>query len=184
MVDEKKSAKEIQSKLDELKKKVDESRSVRMTVLESMGTQYAGMSHEDRIVEEYQCLFETQMFVDEMEYVLTEGWLKNLGAKMKDATKKGMLALTSKTVKPIIGLVGLGVSTMFGGVIPTIIMKTMNFIEKNGRQISNAFERQYTRYKNSKGVIAQMNFQIDDGGNYSLRFYDKDKVFRLLNLDD
>lgn len=179
MIDDKKSANEIQSKIDELKKKVDESRAIRMTVLESMG-----MPCEDKILLEYQCLFETQMFVDEMEYVLTEGWLRNLGKKTVGITKKSLKVVASKTVAPIIGLVGLGISTVFGGVLPTFCMRVMEFFEQNGKMLANSIERQYTRYKNHKGVITKMDFETEDGGNYSLRFYDKDKVWRLLNLDD
>ena len=35
-------------------------------------------------------------------------------------------------------------------------------VEKHGKALSNAFERQFTRFANSKGIIAEMDFSIKD----------------------
>ena len=62
----------------------------------------------------------------------------------------------------------------------------MDFIEKNGKGLTNTFERCATMYANSKGVITKMDYTVggDKNKTYSMRFYKKDMVWRILNTSD
>lgn len=180
MLDDKKSAKEIQNKLQQLKKEVNEAVQKKMLLSEA-----ETLSEEQKTYLPYNCLFESETFITEMEYMLTEGWLKNLGSKIADTSKKALATVGKKSIGPILGLAGLSVSVLTGGAIPTILIKAMDFLEKNGKQLRNSFERVYTTFKNSKGIITRMNFKTKNNkSEYSLRFYQKDMVWRLLNTSD
>lgn len=180
MIDDKKSANEIKSKLEQLKKEVNEALQNKILLSES-----ENLTEDQKISMSYSCLFESETFLTEMEYMLTEGWLKNLGSKIADTSKKALATVGKNSIGPILGLAGLSVSYLTGGAIPTILIKTMDYIEKNGKKLRNSFERAYSTFKNSKGIITRMDFKTKDTKKqYSLRFYQKDMVWRLINLGD
>lgn len=62
----------------------------------------------------------------------------------------------------------------------------MDFLERNGKQLKNSFDRMATMYANSKGVITKADYTLDGDAKkrYSMRFYQKDMVWRVLNIDD
>ena len=106
--------------------------------------------------------------------------------KVKDFSQKTVKFLTNKTLAGILSLGGLGLSAATGGWGATMVIRAMYAVERHGKQLSNAFERQFTRLANSKGVITAMEFGIKDqkDSKYAMRFYVKDMVWRVLNLND
>ena len=110
----------------------------------------------------------------------------SLGKKMKDLGTKTLEGLTKYSVGPILSLGGIAVGIVTGGLGAELILKTMDVIERHGKKLRNTFERTYTSFVNSKGVITKMNFSIKDNEKkkYSLRFYQKELVWRMVNLTD
>lgn len=106
--------------------------------------------------------------------------------KVKDFSQKAVKILTDKTLSGIVSLGGLAVSTITGGWGATLALKAIYAVERHGKVLANAFERQFTRFANSKGVITSMDFKIKDqkDSGYSMRFYAKDMVWRVLNIKD
>ena len=106
--------------------------------------------------------------------------------KIKDFGVKTIKALTDKTFQGIVSLGGLSISVLTGGWGATLALKAIYAVERHGKVLANAFERQFTKFSNSKGVITQMDFGIKDqkDSKYSARFYAKDMVWRVLNVKD
>ena len=77
-------------------------------------------------------------------------------------------------------------SIITGGWAAATVLKVIYVIEKKGKILRNSFERAYTRFANSKGVITKMDFNINGkkDSKYSMRFYVKDMVWRVLNVGD
>lgn len=114
------------------------------------------------------------------------GLTKQVGAKIADVSKKGMEACTKYSIGPMLSLGGIGLGVITGGWGAELIIKAMDLIEKQGKQLRNSFERVQTMYANSKGVITKMDYTVggDKDKTYSMRFYDKDMVWRVLNTSD
>ena len=140
-------------------------------------------------------LLESKEYQDAICYiVLNEGWLgdkiksvgKAIGGKLKDVSGKTVQFLTKSAIVPMLSLGSLSMSIFTGGWAAAGILKLMYFIERQGKKLRNGFERTYTRYANSKGTIAMMDFAIQGNKDlkYSMRFYEKDKVWRVLNTSD
>ena len=81
---------------------------------------------------------------------------------------------------------GIAVGVITGGLGAELLIKAMDFIERNGKGLRNTFERCATMYANSKGVITKMDYTVGGDANkkYSMRFYKKDMVWRVLNVSD
>ncbi len=110
---------------------------------------------------------------------------KNIASKLVDASKKGLQTFSKYSIGPILSLAGVGVGILTGGALAELAIKAMDIVEKNGSGLKNSFDRAMSKYANSKGVITNMNFKAAGGKkNYSLRFYKKDLVWRLINVDD
>lgn len=121
--------------------------------------------------------------------MLNEGFFKNLATKLKTKSLEAVKLLTSKTLSGIVSLAGIGVSIFTGGLGAALVLRAIYAVEKHGKVLSNAFEKQFTRFVNSKGVILSIDFSLknnssEDSTRYSLRFYVKDMSWRLLNIDN
>lgn len=202
MVNAKKSAKEIQKKLDELKGQVKESYELKLIQHQSMlleSGQSLLITEDEKNQFLLEALLENEDFQNSVaNLMITEGFFgKALGAiskaipdkvkqKVKDFGSKTIQAVTKGAIGPILSLGGLGMSILTGGWAATTILKVMYVIEKKGKILRNSFERAYTQFANSKGVITKMDFSIDGkkDSKYSMRFYVKDMVWRVLNVND
>ena len=73
-----------------------------------------------------------------------------------------------------------------GGLLGELLVKAMYIMERQGKYLKAAFERNMTAYANSKGAIARFDYLLDGDKKkkYSMRFYGKDLVWRVLNLSD
>ena len=112
--------------------------------------------------------------------------MSDLGKKLKSATMTGLQRLSKSAFGPMLSLVGIGAGILTGGLAAELIVKAMYIIERRGKYLRNAFERTYTKYANAKGILTRMDFTIDGDKKkkYSMRFYDKDKVWRVINVAD
>lgn len=191
-------AKAVQKKVDELKSQLKESFDIHARMFKStkLLTEGTSLLTED----EKQCIFldvllESKEYQDAIyEMMLNEGWLgdkikgvgKAIGSKLKDVGGKTVQFLTKSAIMPMLSLGSLSASIFTGGWAAAGILKLMYFIEKQGKKLRNGFERAYTRYANSKGTIAEMDFAIQDKKDlkYAMRFYEKDMVWRVLNTSD
>ena len=102
------------------------------------------------------------------------------------AGKKGIETCTKYSIVPILKLGGIALGAVTGGWGAELIIKTMDLIEKQGKNLRNTFERVMTKYANSKGVITYMDYHLEGNKDktYSMRFYTKEMVWRVLNLND
>ncbi len=109
-----------------------------------------------------------------------------LGSKLKTASMSGLQKLSKSSIGPMLSLAGVGVGILTGGLGAELILKTMDIIERKGKYIRNAFERTYTKFANTKGVMTKIDFTVgnDEKKKYSARFYSKDLVWRVLNTAD
>ena len=183
----------IKSKLDELKRQLDESyemvakrRYLRSRMLNE------DMRKSPELEEEmfYDALLECKAYQEYLgSYMLNEGlgdiW-KGFKNKVKEFSGKAIKTLTQSAIMPILSLGSIGMSVFTGGWAATGILRLMYAVERQGKKLRNSFERAYTTYANSKGIYAKMNFSIDKDKEqkYSLRFYEKDLVWRLINTTD
>lgn len=114
-----------------------------------------------------------------------KGVAKKMSSKLADASKKGLQKFSKYSIGPILSLAGVGVGILTGGALAELAIKAMDIVERNGKGLRDSFNRAMSKYANSKGVITRMDFKSEDGKNgYSLRFYMKDMVWRLINLED
>lgn len=191
-------AKAVQKKIDELKGQLKESFDchARRFINQKMLTEGTMLLTES----EKQCilldvLLESKEYQDAIcQMMLNEGWLgdkiksvgKAIGNKLKDVGGKTVQILTKSALVPMLSLGSLSLSIFTGGWAAAGILKLMYIIEKQGKKLRNGFERAYTRYANSKGAIAEMDFAIQDKKDlkYAMRFYEKDLVWRVLNTSD
>lgn len=106
--------------------------------------------------------------------------------KIKDVSEKALGALKSGALAPILSIAGIGLMVVTGSWGIALIIACMTLISKHGKFLKASFDKQYERFKNSKGVIAQMDFAIKGHADYkySMRFYIIDQVWRVLNLRD
>lgn len=202
MVNAKKDAKEIQKKLKELKGQVKESYELKLIQHQSMLLE---SGHSLLITEDEKNQFLLEALLENEEFqnsvanlMITEGFFgKAFGAiskvipdkvkqKVKDFGSKTIQVVTKGAIGPILSLGGLGLSIITGGWAAATVLKVIYVIEKKGKILRNSFERAYTRFANSKGVITKMDFNINGkkDSKYSMRFYVKDMVWRVLNVGD
>ena len=202
MVNAKKDAKEIQKKLNELKGQVKESYELKLIQHQSMLLE---SGHSLLITEDEKNQFLLEALLENEEFqnsianmMINEGIFgKALGAiskvipdkvkqKVKDFGSKTIQMVTKGAIGPILSLGGLGLSIITGGWAAATVLKVIYVIEKKGKILRNSFERAYTRFANSKGVITKMDFNINGkkDSKYSMRFYVKDMVWRVLNVGD
>lgn len=207
MVEQNKSADEIKKKLASLKSGVKEScrkyvekyrnkallTENRFVLTETMKNKiFLKSLCENKDFQEACC------YMLLSDYLITEGWIGNafkkltnlipdkVKQKVKDFSVKTLKTLTSKTMGAILSLGGLALSIFTGGWAATAILRVMYTIEKQGKKIRNAFESCYTRFANSRGIMTQMDFSLKDSKDkkYSMRFYTKDMVWRVINTAD
>ena len=109
-----------------------------------------------------------------------------ISTKIKGGAKQLAKVAGSTAFKGILKGAGIAVSVATLGIGPTVIIKLFDFFETYGKNVRNTIERQFTRFANSKGVIAEMTLSLktDEASNYSLRYYITDKVWRGINLTD
>ena len=210
MLNDKKSEDEIKKQIAALKKDIKES--VQRKIIDKLGIMQLNES-KFLITEaqKNQFLFEAVCKNDiiceaVVQRLIAEGFFKNmltkaknskaagalkdvtasLGKKMKDLGTKTLEGMTKYSVGPILSLAGIATGIATGGLGAELILKTMDIIERHGKKLRNTFERAYTDFANSKGVITKMNFSVkgDEKKKYSLRFYQKDLVWRMANLSD
>lgn len=87
---------------------------------------------------------------------------------------------------PILKIAGISLTILSGAWGIGLLIAVLMLIDKHGKQLKAAFEKQWTRFANSKGVITRMNFAIKDNPKlkYSARFYIKDMTWRVINISD
>lgn len=204
-------AKTITANLKNLKNTVTESCNKKFKILQNK----ALLSESKFLLTEQlknqifiESLIESEQFQDIiLDSLISEGFLSNIASKFKGKSKqdavtgsmskkwtdkikdfgvKTIKALTDKTFQGIVSLGGLSISVLTGGWGATLALKAIYAVERHGKVLANAFERQFTKFSNSKGVITQMDFGIKDqkDSKYSARFYAKDMVWRVLNVKD
>ena len=192
-------AKEVQKKLDELRKQIKESYQIRLNkyinkavLLE--GTVILTEAKKQELM--LDVLLESKEFQDAViQQMINEGFLdkikgigKALGKGLKKFGSDALQSMTKGVIGPMLSLGGLAMSIATGGWAAAAILRLTYIIEKQGKKLRNGFEKAYTAYANSKGAIAKMDFQIkvDEKStqNYSMRFYEKDMVWRVLNTSD
>ncbi|MEG2937898.1 MAG: hypothetical protein RR812_05770 [Vagococcus sp.] len=200
LIADKKSNDEIKTELKKLKSNVKESYSKKLNVCKNYKFILEGkrnLSSTKRQELLIESLYGNREYLRCVEKIVSEGFLSNSFSaiknkmkgfkdKIKDVGSKGLEAITKGAVGPILKLGGLGVSLLVNGFGPTLILKTMDIIEQHGKKLRNCFERQYSKFVNSKGVIAEMNFSLKDDPKkkYSARFYITDMVWRVVNVTD
>ena len=211
MRNDKASEEDIKKTVAQLKKQVNES--MRGKLLREYGSLKVLQESQFMVNEGVrnrlmlESVYENRMIMEAVtERMLREGWfgdklakLKNtkaakfvkdqsakLGKKMADIGSKGIQAVTKYSIGPILQLGGIAIGVITGGLGAELLIKAMDFIEKNGKGLRNTFERCATMYANSKGVITKMNYTVggDKNKKYSMRFYQKDMVWRVLNVSD
>lgn len=104
--------------------------------------------------------------------------------KIKDLSEKALGALKDGALGPILSIAGIGLMVITGSWGIALILATMTLIAKHGKYLKASFDKHWEAFKNSKGVIAQMDFNIKDNPDlkYSMRFYIIDQTWRVLNL--
>lgn len=200
LVNDKASADEIKSALNKLKSEVKESMAKKIglknTKFLNESLRYITEDQKQQYMLEF--IFENKMMTDAIaRRLVAEGIFSNmkakfkakmsdLGKKLKSATMTGLQRLSKSAFGPMLSLVGIGAGILTGGLAAELIVKAMYVLERRGKYLKNAFERSYTKYANSKGVLTRMDFTIDGDKKkkYSMRFYDKDKVWRVINVAD
>ena len=202
MIKDKKSSDEITKKLKELRSGVKESINKQISILKNK----ALLTESKFILTEkikneltIKALCERQEFQNlVVEQLINEGFFgkafdkftskisDKVNQKIKDFGAKTIKTITSKTTSAILSLGGIALSVATGGWAATLALKAIYAVERHGKVLRNAFERQYTRFANSKGIITEMNFSLKDkkDSKYAMRFYVKDMVWRVLNLQD
>jgi hypothetical protein len=104
--------------------------------------------------------------------------------KLKDMSEKALGALKDGALGPILSIAGIGLMVITGSWGIALILACMTLIAKHGKYLKASFDKHWEAFKNSKGVIAQMDFNIKDNPDlkYSMRFYIIDQTWRVLNL--
>lgn len=207
LVDKKASKDEIEKKLKKLKAGVTESLCSKISVYRSsmLNENMSFVLTEDMKTSMLlESLVESDEFIEAVtmrminEGMLDEGFLgkafdklssvipDKVKSKMKDFSMKAVKAITSKTTTAIASMAGLATGILTGGLAAELAIKAIYAVERHGKTLRNAFERQFTRFANSKGVISKMDFKIKDqkDSKYSMRFYVKDMCWRVLNTAD
>ena len=197
LVDQKKSAEEIAVQLEKLRKEVKESFNA---TLQKMMNRAKMLNESFMLTEETMqkaqicALLESKTFQGLLlQKMVNEGFFsalgdlaKKAGSAMADASAKAVKTVTSKAFAGALSLGGLAIGIFTGGLAAELVLKGIYAVERHGKALANAFERQYKRFANSKGVFAKMDFKIDgqEKSSYSMRFYSKDMVWRVLNTAD
>lgn len=106
--------------------------------------------------------------------------------KIKDMSEKALGALKDGALAPILSIAGISLLVVTGSWGIALILACMTLISKHGKYLKAAFDKHFEAFKNSKGVIAQMDFNIKghEDLKYSMRFYIIDQVWRVLNLNN
>lgn len=104
-------------------------------------------------------------------------------AHLKDAVLE---KIRDGALAPILKIAGISLTILSGAWGIGLLIAVLMLIDKHGKQLKAAFEKQWTRFANSKGVITKMDFGIKDNPKlkYSARFYVKDMVWRVVNTSD
>ena len=103
---------------------------------------------------------------------------------IKDLSEKALEKLKDGALAPILSIAGIGVMVVSGAWGIALILACMTLISKHGKYIKASFDKHWDAFKNSKGVITQMDFNIKNNPDlkYSLRYYIIDQTWRVLNL--
>lgn len=104
--------------------------------------------------------------------------------KLKDMSEKALGALKDGALGPILSIAGITLMIATGSWGIALILACMTLIAKHGKYLKASFDKHWEAFKNSKGVIARMDFNIKDNPDlkYSMRFYILDQTWRVLNL--
>ena len=206
MMNDKTGEDKIRKTVEQLKKQVGESMRRKAlpykTLMES--NFMAAEDVRSRLLAEAVC--ENGAIMEAVaERLLAEGWfgdqlakIKNsnivkfvkdkaqqLGKKLSDAGSKTLEAVTKYSIGPMLRLGGITVGAIVSGFNAELVIKAMEFVEKHGKKLKNTFDRFQTEYANSKGVITRMDYKVEGSDSkYSMRFYKKDMVWRVLNVSD
>lgn len=210
MMNDKASEKEIKKTVQELTKKVHES--VKSALVSKYGMKILteskfmiSRSERDQLIVESMCKNSLVMEAITQRLVM-EGWfgdklakLKNskatefikqksaqLGKKLADVGSKGIQTMTKYSIGPMLQLGGIAIGAITSGLYAELIIKAMDFVERNGKAVKNTFERCATAFANSRGVITKVDYHLtgDEKKTYSMRFYEKEMVWRILNTSD
>lgn len=203
MVDNGKKADDIAKKLKELKGDVKESiqsylscRRICSSALLKESTQLTEKQKQEVFI---SALLESKVFQDAMcQQLISEGFFgdafKKLSNKIPDKFKQKVKDFSAKTLKTLgsgtfqglLSLGGIAMSVATGGWGAALLLRCTYALERHGKSLRNSFERQWTKFANSGGVFTRMDFKIEgqEKSAYSMRFYSKDMVWRVLNVAD
>lgn len=103
---------------------------------------------------------------------------------IKDLSEKALEKLKDGALAPILSIAGIGLMVASGAWGIALILACMTLISKHGKYLKAAFDKHWDSFKNSKGIITQMDFNIKENPDlkYSLRYYIIDQTWRVLNL--
>lgn len=103
---------------------------------------------------------------------------------VKDITDKAIEKLKDGALAPILSIAGLGLTVLTGGWTIAIVLASMTIIMRHGTFLKASFDKYWATFKNSGGVVTQMDFNIKDNPDlkYSMRYYITDQTWRVLNL--
>ena len=191
--------KEVQKKIKELRKQLKESFDTIMnqrhfrSIMLNEGKHFLIEEEKQQIMldallecKDFQEWLCSSNMVNEGLFSAIGDAAKALGKKVKELGGKAIQSVTKGAIMPILSLGSLSASIFTGGWAAAGILKLMYIIEKQGKKLRNGFEKAYTMYANSKGAIAKMDFSIEGKKDlkYSMRFYEKDMVWRVINTSD
>lgn len=86
----------------------------------------------------------------------------------------------------MLSIAGIATGVLIGGWGAQLALSAIYALERHGKNIKATFDRQFAAFKNSKGVIARMDFTLASkkDARYSMRYYVTDQVWRVLNMAD
>lgn len=92
---------------------------------------------------------------------------------MKDFGKKSIEVLTSRSLGGILALGGIGVGALLGGWSMVLAMGAVYAVERHGPALAASMDSLFKKFKNSRGVVAQMDFSLEGAPDkkYTMRYY-------------
>lgn len=151
MMNDKAGENEIRKAVEQVAKQVNESVGAGIS---AMLTESRAVTESDRQALMLESACSNRVILEAVtEKLLREGWfgdklakLKNskaadfvkqksaqLGRKLADAGSKALQATTKYSISPILSLGGLAVGVFTGGLGAELIIKAMDFVERNGK---------------------------------------------------
>lgn len=106
--------------------------------------------------------------------------------KMKDFGSKTVQVLQNNAMAGILAAAGIGLAAFTGGWSMVLCMSAIYAVERHGANLKASFDSMFAKFKNSRGVVARMDFSLADAEDkkYSMRYYVTDQTWRVVNTKD